>query len=163
MGAFQPNWPNIVNNLGPRLYRYFCGVTDGVRAGDLVQETLLRLIRKIEDFDHSKGSIESYAFGLARFVRLEHQRSRHDFELVEDEASLDILDGPSNIDKSDPVAHLRWALRQLKPLEQELILRVIDTDAQLNELAREFEIPLGTIKSHIHRAKIKLREIMEAE
>src|SRR4051812_18710531 len=109
----EPDWNQIVNELGPCLYRYFSGVFTPARASDLVQESLIRLVQKHRQGEYhvNKGSLKSYAFGIARFVRLEAHKSRVDFDLVDQESDLDqpAIDPSQAIDQAQ---HLRWAIAQ---------------------------------------------------
>jgi RNA polymerase sigma-70 factor (ECF subfamily) len=169
MDDIETDWNLIVESIGPDLYRYFMGFYASQTAADLVQETLIRLFKKHRDqsFDSHQGSLRNFAFGIARYIRMEYQKKGSDFHLVEDESQLDIA-MPEIKDfgrdfGSDPVAHLRWALSQLKPLEQELILQMIDEEASFETIAENFQMPVGTVKSHIHRAKEKLRQLMEVK
>lgn len=164
MDNSEPDWQQIVIDTGPRLYRYFSGTFSSPIASDLVQETLLRLVEKQRNgaFDPKKGNLGAYAIGIARFVRLEAMKDRRDFDLVDDEKKLDVLIDPKT-GPSDKVTQLRWAIKQLKPIEQEILLLMIDSDSQLDQIANLLNIPLGTVKSHIHRAKEQLRQIMEVK
>ena len=67
------NWDKVVRDLSPGLYRFFNLKTDAVHASDLVQETLLRLYRKVAEggFDPSLGKLNSFAYGIAFKVQLE--------------------------------------------------------------------------------------------
>ena len=161
MATSDPNWHSIVNDLGPSLYRYFLGSFAQAQASDLVQETLIRLVQKQRSghFHADLGTMKAYAFGIARFVRLEGIKNDPGFDLVDDEKSLDQQTTPAP-DQTDAVTHLRWAIRQLKPAEQEIISLMIDNELQLSEIAVVLDIPIGTVKSHIHRAKENLKEIM---
>ncbi len=163
MDKLEPNWQQIVKDIGPRLYRYFSGTFPAPIASDLVQDTLIRLVQKQRDgeFDPEKGNLQAYAFGIARFVRLEAIKNSPCFDLVDDENKLDVSTAHNSF-PSDKVAHLRWAIKQLKPIEQEILLLMLDADTQLDQIASNLNIPLGTVKSHVHRAKEQLRQIMEA-
>ncbi|MES3039211.1 MAG: RNA polymerase sigma factor [Bdellovibrionota bacterium] len=158
------DWPSVVSDLGPQLLRYFSGSFERSIAADLVQETLIRLVQKNRagDFDPSQGSIKAYAFGIARYVRLELIKTKNPLTLVSDDSELDIPVAPVGMDNSDPSTFLRWAITQLKPIEQEIILLMINEEIQLEEISMLLDTPTGTVKSHIHRAKDKLRKIMEA-
>jgi RNA polymerase sigma-70 factor (ECF subfamily) len=161
MAFANPEWPKIIDEIGPALYRFFLGSFSSAQASDLVQETLIRLVNKQRGglYIPEIGSMKAYAFGIARFVRLEALKDDPGYDLVEDEKSLDVQSTPA-LDASDPVAHLRWAIRQLKPSEQEIILMMIDNELQLAEISAVLDIPLGTVKSHVHRAKENLKQIM---
>jgi DNA-directed RNA polymerase specialized sigma24 family protein len=74
------DWNRQVEDLGPSLYRYFCAQFAGVEASDLVQDTLIRLLRKVDqgEYDPARGSLRMYAFGIAHYVRLEAVKSRRE-------------------------------------------------------------------------------------
>lgn len=158
------DWQTIVNDIGPCLYRYFCGNFSHSQASDLVQESLIRLVKKHRngEFDPAKGTIKSYAFGIARFVRMEARRYSPVIDHVEGENAV-ALQGEYRPDEPDQVSHLRWAISKLKPVEQEIILLIIDSDSSLDQIAAALSMPLGTVKSHVHRAKENLRHIMEVK
>lgn len=159
MTGMEPDWRRVVGELGPPLYRYFSGSFAAAQASDLVQDTLIRLVQKCRDghWSESRGTMQSYAFGIARLVRLEALKKKpRDSAIDENEPSAE-----TRADASDRVAHLRWAIRQLGPIEQEILLRLIDEECGLEQIAFDLDIPLGTVKSHVHRAKEKLRTLME--
>ncbi len=158
----EPDWDKIVIDIGPNLYRYFCGSFSEALAADLTQETLIRLVQKYQKghFDPQKGSFLSYAYGIAKFVRLEALKKDAGFDLVDDEKKIEV--GVDTI-VADEVTHLRWAISQLSSTEQDVILLLIDEDMSLEQIANSLDIPLGTIKSHIHRAKDKIRHLMEVQ
>jgi len=165
MSNLEPIWHDIVNDLGPSLYRYFAASFANQIAADLVQETLIRLVHKQRGgaIHSDQGNIKAYAFGIARYVRLEALKDHPGFDLVDDEKTLHAHTTDEKADHSDPVAHLKWAIRQLKPIEQELILLMIDDEMSLEQMSMALSIPVGTVKSHIHRAKENLRKIMEVQ
>lgn len=162
MPTHEPNWSQVVDELGPKLYRYFSGSFAPAAAADLVQDTLVRLLQKQRNgaWDPAKGTLATFAFGIARYVRLEAQKGFAGLEMLTDE-NADVPSSLPAAHDSDPAAHLRWAIRQLGLIEQEILLRLIDEECQLEEIANELGLPLGTVKSHIHRAKEKLRALME--
>ena len=164
MGEIESEWITIVEGVGPDLYKFFLGSFASHIASDLVQETLIRLVQKYRDgsFDPSRGAVKNYAFGIAKFIRLEALKKKGSLELVDDESQLDVP-AVDHSSQTDQVAHLRWAISQLKSIEQELILQMIDEESSFETIAEQFNMPIGTVKSHIHRAKEKLRQIMEVK
>ncbi len=55
------------------------------------------------------------------------------------------------------------ALNKLSPEHRiVLVLKVIE-DLKYEEIAEILDVPIGTIRSRLHRARIELREIIEAE
>lgn len=156
------NWNQVVSDIGPRLYRYFCGSFSPQTASDLTQETLIRLIKKNDDghFDPSKGSLIMLAYGIARMVRLEAWKSAPPEE---------VFANPSDFD--DRVSHpidqnllesnlllLRSSIAELSEPQRQIVLLHIDEDLTLQQISELMKIPLNTVKSHIHRAKETLRK-----
>ncbi len=163
MSSLETNWSQLVGEISPRLYRYFLGSFAAAQASDLVQETLIRCVHKHRggEFDPSKGSSLAYALGIARFVRLEGLKAHARLSEVGEEELVSQVSQQPSPGQSDPVAHLRWAISRLKPVEQEIILLMIDAELKLEQIAELVDLPLGTVKSHVHRAKENLRHIME--
>ena len=84
------------------------------------------------DFDSSKGTHKNFAFGIAKFVRLEALKKQIQYTLIDDEIDINAIELQTNLPNStNPIAHLRWAIGQLKEIEQELILFMIDEDARI--------------------------------
>src|SRR4051812_42322449 len=100
-------WQTIIADLGPGLLNYFCAVTPRHVASDLVQEVFLRLVVKIRDgqFDFTKGSPRMFAYGIARFVRLEALKSKSATVI-----SIQDLDLGATPKSTDDAQALRWAV-----------------------------------------------------
>ncbi len=149
------NWDGIVETLGPKLYRYFCARFEDVVSDDLTQETLVRLVSKVNsgEFDHSKGTLEMFAFGIARFVRLEELKRNHHSD-YEDSNNIDpqgLLE--ESLEKSNEIVLLRRGISSLSEPEQEIILLMVDQDWGHQQISQHMNMPIGTVKSHVHRAK----------
>jgi RNA polymerase sigma-70 factor (ECF subfamily) len=147
------DWEKTVADLGPRLFKYFNASFSSETAADLVQETLIRLVRKHGDggFNSGKGSVTMYAFGIARLVRLETWKS----ESKQNGPPIEIT--PQPVD-AEPVRQLRAFIRELGEIQQQVLLLYIDDELSLNEIAQLLTMPVGTVKSHLHRAKEILKE-----
>jgi RNA polymerase sigma-70 factor (ECF subfamily) len=102
-----------------------------------------------------------------------HQRRRRDFHESIDQQALD--DGPkrelpSHSDRTDASTHraeataiLQAALDQLSPEDRSLlILREVE-DHSYEEIADIFEVPRGTIKSRLHRARAQLARVLSTQ
>jgi RNA polymerase sigma-70 factor (ECF subfamily) len=157
-----PEWDHCVRELGPPLLRYFSALHAPSVAADFVQETLLRLVRKVEGgaFDASRGSLRMYAFGIARRVRLEHFDDLVPSEPFHEEAV------PSHEDrliKRERSHRLRRAISRLPEAQRDIVLLLLDRELTLADIATLTAQPLNTVKSHVHRAKERLRELLQEE
>lgn len=152
------NWREEINVLGPRLLRYFAASFNRETAADLTQETLVRLVRKHQSgaFDPRAGSLAMYAYGIARMVRLEAWKESSRFGL---EVPLDDEKQPI-IGETSSTALLRNSIAELGDPQREILLLYIDEELTFAEIATLLDIPLNTVKSHVLRAKLLLKEKM---
>lgn len=159
------SWSELVDELGADLYRYFCSQRlDEAEAADCVQETLTRVYLAVEDgkYESSFGSLRQYAYGFARLVKLETQRKRRKLQYHPTLTDYDfrIIDPAPGVAQHDAEL-LRRAIADLGPPMSEILGLLIDKDLSLQEIAELMDIPVGTIKSHIHRSKEKLKESLD--
>ncbi len=165
MAFFEPNWTQVVNDLGPSLYKYFqarCGL--GL-ADDLTQECLLLLYRKHQsnDYDATRGNLRMFAYGIAKFLVLESLRkqsvnksdSDDHLKNIAADATLDETIGTSQNQRM-----IRKAIETLSPIQQECLYLMMDDELSMDQIASVCGIPTNTVKSHIHRAKTELKEIL---
>ena len=152
---------SLIEELAPRLYRYFSAVFETNKASDLVQETLLRLWKKTNEksIDGRKGNLTMFAYGIARNVKKE--AFRHDKKISFSEKIIENTpyyeDSAETLDDASRIKQLRRAINQLKENEREVLCLVVDDELKLKEIAKLLNMPLGTVKSHIHRAKDNLK------
>lgn len=159
------NWNAIVNKLGPKLYRFFSLRSQGdLEASDYVQETLLRLYKKVKEghYEPKSGELSSFAYGIAFNIQKEayRQKTKWDHEELLEEEKED-----KRISHEDARTLHRLALKKailtLSSSEQNVIQLLLDRDLSMREIAEILDIPINTVKSHAARAKKKLREILE--
>ena len=158
----DPAWNDIVKQLGPALLRYFSASFPTAIASDLVQEVLIRLVRKHRSghFVEAKGTLRMFAFGIAHYVRLEGLKATpvetHFADTTDyDGRSFQVSAEPENAEK---IFRLRQALLSLSETERQIILLHIDEEMTLAHISEILKIPVGTVKSHVHRAKEKLKK-----
>ena len=106
----------------------------------------------------------AYAFGLAHFVAREASRSSsrgREFSASDKAPWNTVADKAQTPDEKltskRTVDSLRRAIASLPQVEQDVISLLVDRDLSLGEISTITEIPLNTIKSHVHRAKVRLR------
>ncbi|MDP8913692.1 MAG: sigma-70 family RNA polymerase sigma factor [Pseudomonadota bacterium] len=139
---------------------------DREEAEDVLQEAYLTVWRKAAAFDPSRGSPITWLVTLTRNRALDRLRSRRPIatepidlaESVADEALL--ADGLIEMDQE--AARLAACLGELPATDGILIRAAFFQGSSYPELAARAALPLGTVKSRIRRALLKLRGCLTA-
>lgn len=144
--------------------RFFRTKVATAAADDLVQRTFLVCVESESGF-RGEGSFRAYLFGVARRVLIGHFRDRHRGRIDADlgvSSIMELQPGPSTIaaGRSDQRLLVN-ALRRI-PVDLQMALELFYWEGlSVGELAEALEVPAGTVKSRLHRARGLLREAME--
>jgi RNA polymerase sigma-70 factor (ECF subfamily) len=162
----------------PAFYRAAYRWTGAVdRAEDLVQQLLLRLYPRLAEL-RELDQIRPWALRVMYRIFIDQLRRERsspvqfgadpvvddDVAAGEDEAWLDPGPGPQELSERELTQER--VLRAWEQLGEEhrVVLAMHDIeDYTLPELAQIMEIPLGTLKSRLHRARARLRELLAEE
>ena len=142
-------------------------------AEDLAQETLLKAYRAIATFDRSR-KFSSWLFKIAHNTAIDHLRkSRPPTVPLEtpDEARQDPLALLAAPETGSPEARARGrdlaealqeALMGLRPDYREAVLLRFQQGLPYDEIAEILDLPLGTVKTHLHRARKQMAAELRA-
>ena len=167
-GAFEA----LFQHFAPRVKSYMMrGGMAAAVAEEIAQEAMLSVWRKAELFDATRASATTWIFAIARNLRIDAARRdvRADALLDRDGASLAAsLAAPDPAPLGDAVllcaereGAVRSALASL-PEDQATIIRLSFFEDQPHaQIARELHIPLGTVKSRVRLAVVRLRKALE--
>jgi RNA polymerase sigma factor (sigma-70 family) len=139
---------------------------DREEAEDVLQEAYLTVWRKAAAFDPALGSPITWLVTLTRNRALDRLRSRRPIatepldlaESVADEA----LPADGLIEMDQEAARLAACLGELPAADGILIRAAFFQGSSYPELAARAALPLGTVKSRIRRALLKLRGCLTA-
>lgn len=134
---------------------------DGTLADDLTQETLLRAFRAFDRFE-GRSRFSTWIYRIAYNVYLNHKtRSKVLHALPEDyEGMLAAPELPSGMRRCDMRKDVAWAVSGLDDRYRSVIVLYYFEDNSYPEIAEALDIPVGTVKTHLHRAKNLLRRRM---
>jgi RNA polymerase sigma-70 factor, ECF subfamily len=160
-------WMEAVHRFALRLTR------DGPEAEDLVQETYLRAYRSWDQFARGTNC-RSWLFTICRNTHLHaRQSARSRYEVVETDASAGSADRSQLLDQHAVATQspddffgrivddrLLEAIDALpEDFREPLILSDL-ADLNYAEIAEVLNIPLGTVKSRLFRARRQLRDAL---
>lgn len=137
---------------------------DRILAEDVLQEAFVRIWRNASRFDPASGRPITWMAAIARNAAIDAVRQRrvHDARLAdEDEAAVaDMADPSVAFDPADREA-LRLCLGQLDEEHRNCVLLAYQDGYSREELAERFGRPVGTIKTWLHRALLRLKQCLD--
>ena len=154
----------LFEHFAPRLKAYLmkAGATAGA-AEDFAQDAMLTVWRKAELFDSTKAHAATWIFTIARNRRLDvlRQDARRT-PMPEIELSQDEPERPDQVVlMAEDAARLKAAMARLTVDQIEVLRLAFFQDNPHSEIARRLNLPLGTVKSRIRKAMIKLRALLD--
>jgi RNA polymerase sigma-70 factor (ECF subfamily) len=151
-------------------------VRDSATAEDLAQDTFIKVLNHIDKY-RPEFKLSSWLFKIANNVAIDHLRRRqlatismsgspHASTASEIEASsFDIAsDDESALDEMESKelgASIEKAIGSLRPEYRSCILLRHVEGRSYEEIAATLDLPLGTVKTYIHRARHQLRESLD--
>src|SRR5882724_10887106 len=148
----------LVSKMVP-LEKYACVLTrDRMLARDLVQDTLARALAKRHLYRPGTNLL-SWLFTIMKNTRVNNVRSyvRRGVETEVDEVRLA---APDNPEVALHVRDLAAALARLSEEQREVIRLICYRGMSYVETAAAIDIPLGTVRSRLSRARDELRWMM---
>jgi len=155
----------LVHKYQGRLFHALLQMT-GCReeAEDVLQEAFVQAFVKLETFA-GRSAFYTWLYRIAFNLAISHRRRRHD-ELSIDrhrertgEEPRDAGDGPGEqLLRDEQVLQVRAAIAALND-EHRAVLVLRDIEGCCYEtIAEILDVPLGTVRSRLHRARLQLRE-----
>ena len=151
----------LYERAGPILFG-ICGriLRDRNAAEDAFQEAMLRIWQKSYLYDPAKGGAMNWMVTVVRRVALDRLPARRIGPVsLTDESVAALVEALSNQAPRDPglAPDLRKCLGQLEQNYRQSVLLAYYYGLSYEELAEHSAVPVGTIKTWIHRAVEKLQ------
>jgi len=144
-------------------------------ARDVCQETFLRVFRHLGQY-RFESPLKFWIARIAHSIALRHvQRERRiggdavpvapddeaaDAPAREDE--IDAFDFEAACDDEAAASRLHAAIARLAPIQRSLLTLYHIEELSIPDIAAITALPAGTIKSHLYRSRLRLRELLEA-
>ena len=139
-------------------------VRDPLEAQELAQDVFVHAMRKLPQLRDPR----CFAGWLRRITaRMAINRLTRKGPLFgADPEMLDAVPGrgrspEENLEVGEAVEQLKEGLAQLKPLDRATLEAFYIRGRSLKQMAREFDVPTGTIKRRLHVARLRLKEVLE--
>jgi RNA polymerase sigma-70 factor (ECF subfamily) len=127
-------------------------VDDPGRAEEIAQDVFVALVQRRNGYE-VRASFRTYLYRIAmNRVASEHRKKKEAGEPAAEPAA----------EGGDPavVAQVQEALAQLEPEQREIVLLREYDGLSYDEIAQVLQVPVGTVRSRLFRAKLALRELL---
>jgi RNA polymerase sigma-70 factor (ECF subfamily) len=164
--AHVPTWEEVARDHGRFLYTVAYRLTGNHEdAQDLVQEVLLRVRRGLATYE--PGSLEGWLSRITTNAFLDEmrRRKRRPLDVVPDvpEAKLAVDGDPeAALARTSLPDDIQEALRALPEEYRAAIVLCDILSYDYAEIARQLDVPIGTVRSRIHRGRAQLRKALAA-
>ncbi len=152
-----------LNDVLPALRRFAFSLTKNEdRADDLVQDSVERALLKAEYFEPGTN-LRSWMFTVCRRIFLNQIRKQKTQGV-----SVDIEDAPqtklsaaASQDMTLACKEMLTAMEKL-PMRDKIVLSLIVVEGmKYDEAAEVLDVPIGTVRSRLSRARTRLKELIE--
>ncbi|MES2381359.1 MAG: RNA polymerase sigma factor [Bacteroidota bacterium] len=155
----------LYDNYSAALYGVINRITQNEEiANDVLQEAFVKIWKNIDNYSREKGSIYTWMLNVCRNSAIDEVRSKQYNKQAQNQS---IDDNLVNIDASYQVQAkvdqigLKKIVSNLRPEHRQLIDKVYFEGYTHDEISKELNMPLGTVKSRIRNAMIELRKVFD--
>jgi len=153
----------LYDRHGPDIYRYAARRAGDFVAEDVMAETFLIAFERRLSFVGSAEAVRPWLFGIA--TNLLHRHHRAEARVLRALVKVggraeapDLLeDVDAKLDAPGNQARIARALRDLAAIDRDTILLYVWAELSYEDIATATDVPVGTVRSRINRARRKLR------
>ena len=153
----------------PAVHRFLVAHWGSEVGADLASETFLIAFDQRARFDTSRDSARPWLFGIAlNLSKMEARRRRRESGAVvggaerdELEDFVDLLVRRLDAQRQATSLGLSEALKQLRPEDLTVLTMSALGEMTHTQIAESLNIPIGTVKSRLHRTVTSLRDLFE--
>lgn len=156
---------HVFGHFAPRIKSYLMRRgCDGETAEEVVQEVMVTLWRRAEQFDPAQANASTWVFTIARNKRIDFLRRDRRPELDPDDPAL--VPAPAEsadrlVEVAQDTVRVRSAIENLPHDQRHLLEMAYFDDKSHSVIAEEQGLPLGTVKSRIRLAMVRLRKSLQ--
>jgi RNA polymerase sigma-70 factor (ECF subfamily) len=132
-------------------------------AEDLTLLCFTKAFRALDTFDPSR-SLSTWLFTIAHNVTIDFLRkNRTPYEYIDEKHERTISYTPDfsrQHDQDRKLERIENAMAELAPIDREIVHLFYKEQRSYKEICELLDVPVTTIKTRLHRARLKLREIV---
>ena len=158
---------SLFDRHAPHIHRYLARRVGAQAADDLVAETFLVAFGKRAGYDPRFRDARPWLYGIATNLAGQHRREEvRRFRLRQSAGPAPVQNDDAeravvNLTAQSIRVTLGNALVTLAKADRDVLLLIAWEQLSYEEVARALGIPIGTVRSRLHRARTKIRKILE--
>jgi RNA polymerase sigma factor (sigma-70 family) len=140
-------------------------VGDRTLSEDILQEAFLKIWKNIDAYDEAKGRLYTWMRRLTHNLTLDNLKSnQHKYQqkVVGDEMAVENIQVTNSILGKLDSMDFRQKLNKLEPKQRKIIDMSYYQGFTQEEIAKELEMPVGTVKTKIRTAILELRKMFNS-
>jgi len=150
----------LIARWHPPLWRYLArAAASADQAADMAQDVWMRVVSALPRL-REPAKFRGWLFGIARRVAMDRLRTKYATPVFETENMAELPDAASAHDRELDIERMEAELQRLPPVERDVLVLFYLRELSLADIAAATEIPVGTVKSRLHRARHLLRAQM---
>lgn len=135
-------------------------------AEDAVQDVFIDLWKNAGRFDENQASETTFIAMIARRRLIDQLRKstrRPATDSLEDSLAEPVGDTDGDILTAIEANEAAKAMKELRPEQRQMIYLSVVQGCSHQEISDTLDVPLGTVKTHIRRGLMQMREILESK
>lgn len=159
----RPAFDELIQRWHEPLWKYVRRLTDDDdTAREVVQDSWLRILRGMSRLrDGSK--LRAWLFGIARRSLMDRLRAQYATPIVDDVDVIDVAAEDITSTPEEDAAALEHGLTRLPVTERDVLTLFYLQELSLADVADVLNVPVGTVKSRLFRARRLLRRELETK
>ena len=148
-----PAFDLLVDRYQQKVFRLaYSIVHDAASAEDVTQDAFVKMWQVLPEYD-GRASPSTWLYTIARNTALSALRAANRRRADSLDCSYEV---PSRSVDAAAQLEMEQLVGQLPEAEQEVVRLFYLQDRDVDEVAQMLDMPTGTVKSHLHRARRKL-------
>lgn len=151
----------ILNLYKGRIFSYVYRMVRNFHdAEDITFDAFIKCFKSLGSFDRSK-KFSTWLFTIAHNVTIDFfRKNKQEYEYFDDRHSVKD-DFVQQYEKKKKMEKIEKAVAKLPPIDRELVILFHKEEHSYQEISDILEMPLTTIKTRLHRARKKLRNLVQ--
>jgi RNA polymerase sigma factor (sigma-70 family) len=151
------------------IYRYAARRAGDFAADDVTSETFLVAWEQLETYDPSRDDARPWLFGIAtNLLRRHHRAEAKVLKAAAKAASKEAVADDSDriaaqVDAKVATGRIARTLKSMAPIDRETLLLYAWADLTYEGIAVAMDVPVGTVRSRLNRARRTLRTQLNLE